>query len=262
MYSFWALTPRYKGISYMLYSAEISRITHGKRDHTGTPQAQEHLTKFYEGFVEFLVRNNLVEEKTTLAEVCRNNFRNDDGELQLFCYIYAGDFVSSHFFHGKYRFYNIWMTKKILNSLIDCAGVNEQSFVLNLTSLKQSKFQLIKDFFPISEKTKWGIDQSLLINFVRRNHLGFAEHDMQVQTTQLIIRYLIDNNLFYIRRCCHCWAFLTLPELSICATCQQSDDWLDGSIPALICKNCSMTTLNPHKGITEQLMEDGRLRLL
>ena len=258
MYSFWALAPSFKGISYMLYSAEISRITHGKKDHTGTPQAQEHLTKFYEGFVDFLLRNKLIEEKTTLAEVCRNNCRDDNGDFQLFCYIYAGDFVSSHFFRGKKRFYNIWMTKTILNSLIDCAGVNEQSFVLKLTSPDITEFQKIENIFPIPQKTKWGIDQSLLINFVRRNHLGFAEQDMQIQTTQLIIRYLIDNNLFYIRRCCHCWAFLTLPELRTCNICQQSDNWPRG-IDALICEYCSKTTSNPHKGITEKLMEEGLL---
>jgi len=258
VYSFWALAPRFKGISYMLYSAEISRITHGKKDHTETPQAQEHLKNFYYGFVDFLRRNELIENKTTLAEVCRNNCRDDNGDFKLFFYIYAGDFVSSHFFNREYRFYNIWMTIKIYNSLGNYAGFNEQSFVLKLTSPNITKFQLIKDIFPISEKTKWGIDQSLLINFVRRNHLGFAEHDMQIQTTQLIIRYLIDNNLFYIRRCCHCWAFLTLPELRTCDICQQSDNWPAG-IDALICEYCFKTTSNPHKGIKENLMEEGLL---
>lgn len=255
MYSFWACAPKYKGQSYMIYCAEISRIN-GHKDLTGTPESQNILLKFYDEFIDFLKKANLVVKRTTLADYCESNEINEKGDLFLF--IYAGDYASNYFNRVDRRFFNTNMDAERVKNLKKNSGFTKQSYVLELTSgpdLTSSNY--VSDYFPISENTNWGIDQNTLIKFTRRNHLGFANYDLQVQTTQLLIRYILNKEQFYILHCAHCWAFLTSDTDQECLECKGFENW-PKSRPALLCKHCALISIesSSHKGIRERLQED------
>lgn len=260
VYSFWACSPRFEGLSYMLYSAEISRINGKKKYSKKNNTAQKKLQSFYDELVDFLKKMELVTSKTTLAEYCKSKRINKNKDLFLF--IYAGDYVSYHFCDGEKRYYNSIMEEKVLNSLSKYPGFTEESYVLNLmASPDVSETFLVSNFFPILDQNDivQGTDQNDLINFIRRNHLGFAEYNLQVQATQLLIRYLKDNNKFYIFHCAHCWAFLTLDKATKCDICYHSENW-PKRFSALLCNYCAtLDVSSSHKGIREQLIADGLL---
>jgi hypothetical protein len=207
---------------------------------------------------------NLVTSKTTLAEYCKSKGINKKNDLFLF--IYAGDYVSYHFCDREKRYYNTIMDENVLNSLSKYPGFTEESYVLNLmASPDVSETFLVSRFFPILDTRNdivQGTDQHDLIDFTRRNHLGFANYDLQVQTTQLLIRYILNKEQFYILHCAHCWAFLTLDKATQCDICYHSENW-PKRVFALLCNHCAtLATLDnssSHKGIREQLMEDGLL---
>jgi hypothetical protein len=196
----------------------------------------------------------IVIRRTDLATHCNSQPINENKDI--FLYIYSGDYVTDYFCKGEKRFFNIHMDKKILNKIKTLPGFTSQSYVLNLTDRpKNFKAQLLSHFFPIAKDTIWGTDEGQLIDYVRRNLLGFASHHLQVQATQLLIRYMLDKNKFLIRHCSHCWCFLTSDENhKRCIQCENLEDWPKRN-PALLCFKCSSETSSKliHEGIRGKL---------
>ena len=128
--------------------------------------------------------------------------------------------------------------------------LNEQSFVIQLKGCPSDNDRtLIMTLFGLSQKHTYGIDEEFLIDYVRRNMLGFSTRDLIAQTTQLVIRYLLNPDEFLMAHCAHCWAYLTKGNGSytMCYACRMDPCWSEIlKVPSYVCDHCGKEESDSH----------------
>lgn len=128
---------------------------------------------------------------------------------------FDGDYSTSQTFKDYYE--NFKIQHKYLEGMSNDRDLTEYSFVIPITV--QGERKKLNDLLPVSMFDH--LTPDVMLEFMSRNQLGFANVDMNLQSTEAYIRFALSENSFKIFKCSHCLNFILLEYIyNTCSTCQ------------------------------------------